>query len=189
VLHVCALANPRATLSNLAQRDRLFATTVESCWSRLTAEQEFEFRALRKQLKFLWDKRLCHLLPDDEPYGTFQNAFLSDIRIDTVAGTWACAVDLCVGDPDVADPAVRDRRRAGLLQLNGLRVWNVPDASEAPDHRLRLTDDGLLEQCPIVVDRALADAARGARVAWFLFLADLNAFAYVTADSAQFTWR
>jgi hypothetical protein len=176
-------------MSDLARRDRLFATTVQSCWSTLTAEQKQEFRALGAHLETLWGQRLDDLVPDDEPHGTFHDAFLSDIQVDSTAGTWACAVDLCVGDPDGADVAARDHRRPGVLTLNGLRVWSLPDTNEAPDHRLWLTSDGALERCPVVVDRALVDAARGAKIAWFLFLADLNAFAYVAADSAQFTWR
>ncbi len=177
-------------MSDLAGRDRLFATTVDSCWSTLTAEQNLQFQALREHLTSQWGQRLDDLVPDDEPHGTFRDAFVSDIRTDSVAGTWACAVEVCVGDPDAADGAARDLRRPGRLTLDGLRVWSLPDTSEAPDHRLwLLTDNGVLERCPVVVDRALVDAARGARIAWFLFLADLNAFAFVAADSAQFTWR
>ena len=78
--------------------------------------------------------------------------------------------------------------RAGLLTLNGVRVSSLPEAGDAPAHRLWLTADGLLEQCPVAVDRALVEAARGSKVAWFLFVSDRNAYAYVAADSARFTW-
>lgn len=176
-------------VSTLARRDRLFATTVQACWSTLNAVQTLEFRALSEHLGSLWGQQLHDLIPDDEPHGTFRDAFLSDVRMDSAAGTWASAVDVCVGDPDAAHVAARDRRRPGRLTLNGLRVWSCPDTSDAPDDRLWLTDNGVLEHCPATVDRALVDAARGAKIAWFLFLEDLHAFAYVAADSAQFTWR
>jgi hypothetical protein len=178
-----------ADMASLAQRDRLFAATVRGCWSTLDAEQQGKLQQLREKLDWLWGQQLDHLVPDDEPCGTFHDAVLSETRTDSARRIWTCAVDLCVGDPDAPDCAISDRRRPGLLTLKGLRLWSLPDAGELPGHGLWLTADGLLERCPVPVPRSILESSREARIAWFLFLSDLNAFAFVAADSAHFTWR
>src|SRR3954451_2034804 len=119
-------------MSTLAERDRFFATTVQSCWPTLPADENLKVRVLAEYLKSLWGQRLDDLVPDDEPHGTFHDAFLWNIRSDRAVGTWACEVELCTGDPDAADVAERDRRRTGLLTLNGIRVV---EAAPRPDRR------------------------------------------------------
>jgi hypothetical protein len=133
---------------------------------------------------------LDSLLPSDEPHATFHDAVISTIRVDYLASQLIAQVHIAIGDPGAIDPAARECRRIGELVVDGLNLWVI----EAPrdlttlDPGLWITHDGLISGSPTESGRTLAKALAPTDVGWFLFINNLNAFAYIAGAQAAFHW-
>jgi hypothetical protein len=131
------------------------------------------------------------LLGNEERHATFHDSVITGVQVDYVGRRFVGQMQLCVGDPDAADVAARERRRGGQLVVEGLRVWALEPPEEiAPEMGagLWLSADGTLAQAPTAVGRTLAQRLGSDGVGWFLFFTNVNAFGYLAGDRAQFRW-
>src|SRR5262245_57415561 len=103
---------------------------------------------------------LDELLGADEPFATFREAELTEVRVDYDARTLSATLSLCVGDPAAPGEAGRQRRRTGRLELTGLLLWALePPAPAVPAARTGrpvLAEDGALEDAPTETGQVLA---------------------------------
>ena len=134
---------------------------------------------------------LDSLLSGDEPHATFHDARVLSVAIDYTSRTLTARFALCVGDPDAVDERARERGRSGQLMVAGLHVWTIEPPAESGDvmtDGLWLAGDGPLAEASTETARALAQRFAHAPIAWFLYFNDLNAFAYIVAERAAWTW-
>ncbi len=130
------------------------------------------------------------LLGHEEPHATFHDAELLAIRIDYEKRELVARWRLCVGDPDAAEKANRERQREGVLTLQGLAFW-CDEPAPAVDGNLEppwLTADGPLSDAPTETGRELAMRLPADTSGWYLFFSDRNAFTYCAARLAGFQW-
>jgi len=100
-------------------------------------------------------------------------------------------IQLCVGDPDASDEAVRERRRGGLLVVEGLTAWALEPPGKNADglaDGLWLTADGVLARLRPRQGHRLRRHWGTGHVGWFLFFNNLNAFGYLAGGRAEFRW-
>ena len=131
------------------------------------------------------------LLRDEEQHATFHDAILTGVEIDYVGKRFVGVMQLSVGDPAASDEAARERRRRGELIVDGLTLWAIepPHAqSSGLEDGLWLSADGILAHAPTSIGRALAQGLSTEEVGWFVFFANLNAFAYLAGNRAEFRW-
>jgi hypothetical protein len=89
------------------------------------------------------------------------------------------------------DAAARERRRIGELVVDGLKVWAIePPEQMNPDTSggLYLTADGRLDEAPTKLGKTLSRRVAPGGVSWFLFFSNLNVFAYLVGERAEFRW-
>ena len=130
-------------------------------------------------------KSLDDLLGSEEPNGTFHDASLLSVGIDYSIRVFVAEFELRVGDPDAPDEPVRERRRAGRLRVEGLRVWAVEPPPGLIEPLLKcpwLTADGPLADCATEAGKALALSVGEKGVAWYLYFSNLNAFANLVGE-------
>jgi hypothetical protein len=134
-------------------------------------------------------RALDDLLADQEPYATFQDAIVVAIKTDYVRRRFVADMDLRVGDPRAGEEA-RSRRRRGQLVVENVRLWALepPDRTHRAPKGLLLKQAGPLAEAPTETGATLAVTVGTAGFSWFLFFDDLQAFAYLAGDRAQFTW-
>jgi hypothetical protein len=77
------------------------------------------------------------LLDSEEPHATFHDAELHSVQVDYRTRELVAMWRMCVGDPDAADKAARERRREAYLTLPGSgilghRAPNRAELSEWP---------------------------------------------------------
>ena len=132
---------------------------------------------------------LDELLGSEESHATFHDARFVDVAYDPVARTAALTAHLCVGDPDAASSAARERRRVGVLELRGVAHWRDDHGElQAPPAGVWLAADGPLAEAPGEVARELARELQMGEVGWYFFFADSNSFIYWVAQEASFRW-
>jgi hypothetical protein len=66
-------------------------------------------------------------------YGGFHDALLHSYSVDLVAKSARLTLDLCLGDPDSADPTARERGRMADVVLTGLEYFivDMPDPKDS----------------------------------------------------------
>jgi hypothetical protein len=131
------------------------------------------------------------LLGKEEPCGTFHDSSLLSVNVDYDKKILSAEFDLCCGDPKGKEPQTRERYRPGRLKIEGLEFWFMEPPTASASQWMAcpwVTDDGPLSACPTSAAKALMQKAAGKRFAWYFFLGDLNAFAYVAGDRVSFEW-
>jgi hypothetical protein len=133
---------------------------------------------------------LDELLGDDEPHGTFHDADVSAMTYDGHAGTARVTAAFCVGDPDASQKTERERRRVGVLHLEGVRVWRHHSSNAqggAPG--VWLTSEGPLAEVKEEVAAAIRREFAAEPYRWYFFFSDSNSFIYWTARQLSFQWQ
>jgi hypothetical protein len=134
--------------------------------------------------------RLDDLLGPEEPNATFHDAEFIDLHINYDDRSAAITALLFVGNTDAATEEERERTRIGRLLLTDLIFWaqDPPDAPRAEWRRPWLTSDGPLNESPTDAGKRLAAIVPVGAIAWWLYFADTNSFAYCAAQRATFNW-
>jgi hypothetical protein len=134
---------------------------------------------------------LDRLLASAEPHGTFHDASLRCLTLNYEQATCVAEFALFVGDPDATDHADRKRTRIGRLSFTGLLycIFEPPgNVPTKPGGAAWLTSDGPLSEAPTDTAKKLVVSLPPDAKAWYLYFADLNAFAYVAALRVEFAW-
>lgn len=136
--------------------------------------------------------KMNNLLDQTEQYATFHDAELTEIRINYKESKLSAEFDLCVGNPIGKTEAEREQRRKGILHVSCLICWAIdPPSNEGiePLDSLWLTDDGLISESSNKTAKELAATLTPETYGWYLYLSNLNAFAYLVAKEAVFEWK
>ena len=136
--------------------------------------------------------KMDNLLDQAEPYATFHDAELNEIKINYTESKLSAEFDLCVGNPEATTDAERERRRKGILHVSRLICWAIDPPSNAGSETLGslwLTDDGLIIESSNKTAKELAATLTPETYGWYLYFNNLNAFAYLVAKKAEFEWK
>jgi hypothetical protein len=133
---------------------------------------------------------LDELLGNEEPHGTFHDAHVSGRNYDALAGTATLTAAFWVGDPSASQLTERERRRVGVLNLEGVRVWRH-DSANAPGDApgVWLTSEGPLAGAKGEVAAAIQREFAAEPYTWYFFFSDSNSFIYWTARRVSFRWQ
>jgi len=132
------------------------------------------------------------LLLPQEPHGTFHDGQLRQLTVNYEDASYLLAFQLCVGDPDAADQAERERVRFGHLRLTQVLFWvcEPPDPIPVvPGGAAWLSSFGPLSKSPTETGRGLALLVPAEAEAWYLYFSDTNSFTYVAAKGHAFHWE
>jgi hypothetical protein len=146
-------------------------------------------RSVRQQGGILVQS-LDALLGKEEPHGTFHDATVSEMTYDGPGGTATLTAAFCVGDPNASVETERERRRVGVLHLEGVRVWRH-DSAEAANHvpGVWLTSEGPLAEARGDIAAAIRREFAAEPYTWYFFFSDSNSFIYWVARRASFRWQ
>jgi hypothetical protein len=134
-------------------------------------------------------KALEELLAATEPHATFHDADVVDASYNPAERSATLTAHLCVGDPDAAPSARRERRRTGVLELRRVAYWRQdPPEPAGSVPGTWLADDGPLAEAPGDLARELASQLQRGEVGWYLFFGDSNSFIYWVAADVTFRW-
>jgi hypothetical protein len=135
-------------------------------------------------------KSLDELLGEEEPHGTFHDATVSAMSYDGHASTATLTAAFCVGDPNASQQTERERRRVGVLRLEGVRVWRHDSAdAEGGAPGVWLTSEGPLAEAKGDVAAAIRREFAAEPYTWYFFFSDSNSFIYWTARRVRFRWQ
>lgn len=139
-------------------------------------------------------KALDDLLGNDEPCASFHDAYLERVSADYLDRKLVMEFDLSIGDPDGSTEEERQRYRKGTLELGGLVFWGIDPPQEEDFSRyagpLWVVSDGFLEDAKTETARTPMKRLKNPSLnAWYLYLSDMNTFAYIVAEAAVFQWK
>jgi hypothetical protein len=128
------------------------------------------------------------LLGGDEPHATFHDARIESLNYDPLSRLAHVTASLCVGDPTAASKAERERRRSGILDVQGVSHWRQEQKGAKPPDGFWLVDEGPLAEAPTEFAKQLLHELRDRRLGWYLYFGDTNSYIYWIADAVHFRW-
>jgi hypothetical protein len=131
---------------------------------------------------------LDRLLGRDEPHATFHDARVEALNYDPGRREAWITARLCVGDPTADSKAERERRRSGVLHLQGVSHWGHEHSGVNPADGFFLADEGPLDEAPTEIARQLCRKLKDGGLGWYFYFSDSNSYLYWIADAVQFRW-
>jgi hypothetical protein len=128
------------------------------------------------------------LLGGDEPHATFHDAHVESLSYDPVTRQAYITARLCVGDPSAVSKNERERRRSGVLHLQGVSHWRQESTAAKRPDGFSLADEGPLAGAPTEFARELLRELKDRSLGWYFYFSDSNSFLYWIADSVEFRW-